>query len=176
MEDLNAAISSILGDPQKMEQLRGIAQSLGMNPPSAGGGETSGGGQPAAVPQAPQGGGFDPAAFASILQGLQGMAGGGAGATSGAVNAASAAGAQTGGLNIGMITKIGEIMQTFNQNDKNVDLLRTLRPHISTGRAGKIDDAIRIMQLLRAWPAIRDSGLLSNLGGLGSLLGGGGNR
>lgn len=32
LDDLNSVISSILGDPQKMEQLRNVAQSLGMNP------------------------------------------------------------------------------------------------------------------------------------------------
>ena len=32
MDDLNSTLSAILGDPAKMEQLRQVAQSLGIGP------------------------------------------------------------------------------------------------------------------------------------------------
>ena len=35
MEDLAAAVQSILNDPQSMAQLQGVMNSLGMNPPQA---------------------------------------------------------------------------------------------------------------------------------------------
>ena len=145
MDDLNSTISSILGDPSKMEQLRQVAQSLGIN---TGGAEQS-----------------PPGAIASILQNFQT-----AGGNSAAANAGNAGSAGTGAPNLDAVSKIAGIMGTFNQSDKNIDLLRSLKPHFSETRAGRIDDAVRIMQLMRAWPALRDSGLLS---GLGSLLGGG---
>lgn len=178
MDDLSATIGAILNDPQKMEQLRAVAQSLGMNPPASENAPPS----PAQTP--PQNGGFDPAALSSMLQGFQAMAGaaGGAQQQSAAPGAASQQAAGSGGINLGAITKISEIMNVYNQNDKNTDLLRSLKPHISTGRSSKVDDAIRLMQLIRVWPMVRDSGLLSSLGnlgglsGLGNLFGGGGNR
>lgn len=138
MEDLNSTLSSILGDPQKMEQLRQVAQSLGIDTgaPAQQSGQFNQQAQQTFQPQnatPPLGaaGGFNPAAFAGIA----------------------------------------EVMKTFNQRDKNVELLQTLKPHFSPARAGKIDDAVRIMQIIRAWPALRDSGML---GSLGNMLGGGG--
>ena len=59
MDDLNSTISSILGDPQKMEQLRAVAQSLGIDTGAAG----APGGQPAQnTPPPPSGspGGEEP--------------------------------------------------------------------------------------------------------------------
>lgn len=184
MDDINATINSILGDPQKMEQLRAVAQSLGMNPgnaPPAGDppaqGNASGGG----------GGGFDPSILASIMKnfqaaGQQSNAGGnmnsqnnGPQAQPNTTNASggSAGQQQGGGFNLGSFAKIADVFSAYNTNDKNTDLLRALKPHFSDARAGRIDDAVRIMQILRAWPALRDSGLL---GSLGNIFSGGGNR
>lgn len=174
MDDLNATISSILGDPNKMQQLRAVAESLGIN--------TGGDSPPSAQPPAnnpPAQSNFDPNAIASILQNFQNLSGGGAPSGTAPPQAASNA-ASTGSegpmFNLDMISKLSGIMSTFNQSDKNVDLLRSLKPHFSPSRAGKIDDAVRIMQVIRAWPSIKDSGLLSSLGGLGKLFTGGGGR
>lgn len=173
MDDLNSAISSILGDPAKMEQLRSVAQSLGLNPgggappgqnpngaaeegnANSGNGRTGGSG----------GGGFDPSAIASMMQAFQGMAGGGQNS-----NAPPSGGGGGGLPNMDAISKIAGMMGTFNQSDKNIELLRSLKPHFTPTRAGRIDDAVRIMQLLRMWPSLRDSGLL---GSLGNIFGGG---
>lgn len=171
MDDLNSTLSAILGDPAKMEQLRQVAQSLGIGPgtgapgtgasdagaanaaPPAGGGQSGG-----------QGGGIDPNAIASILQNFQNAGNGGANGT-----AQSGTGAMP---DLGAISKLSSILNSFNQSDKNVELLRALKPHFSPARASKIDDAVRIMQLIHAWPSVRDSGLLGSLGNLFS----GGNR
>ena len=42
MDDLNSMLTSILGDPGKMEQLRQVAQSIGLSP----GGAPAASGQP----------------------------------------------------------------------------------------------------------------------------------
>ncbi len=161
MDDLNSTISSILGDPNKMEQLRQVAQSLGIN---TGGTEQA----PPAGGQQASSGGIDPGAIASILQNFQNAGGGSSGGNTAAASAGNTG--NTGASNLDAVSKIAGIMGTFNQSDKNIDLLRSLKPHFSETRAGRIDDAVRIMQLMRAWPALRDSGLLS---GLGNLFGGG---
>mgnify|MGYP001630106971 CR=1 FL=1 len=254
MDDLNSMLTSILGDPGKMEQLRQVAQSIGLSPggaaapsgqpdggsaapggfdpsavasllqnlqgsgnagssPPAGGGASGAGNgpSPAAIASLLQGlqgggnagngappaggnagGGFDPSAFASLLQNLQGggnagaapSAGGGAGGgfdpaalssilgmLGGGQNAGGAAG---GGMpDLGSIGKLAGVLGTMNQPDKNIDLLQALKPHFSPERAGKIDGAVRLMRLMHAWPAVRDSGLL---GSLGNLFSGGGKR
>lgn len=165
MDDLNSTLNSILGDPNKMEQLRQVAQSLGLNP--GGAPPPAQDANPAPPPQN-NSGGFDPAAIASILQNFQNAAGGQQAAPANNNNSNNSG---TGGFpNLEGLSKIAGILGTFNQSDKNVDLLRSLKPHFSPARAGRIDDAVRIMQLMRAWPALRDSGLL---GSLGNLFGGG---
>jgi tetratricopeptide (TPR) repeat protein len=70
----------------------------------------------------------------------------------------------------------GDALGAADACDKNVDLLRALKPHFSPQRATRVDSAIRLMQLFSLLPLLKESGLLGdlkNLGNLGSLLGGG---
>lgn len=62
-------------------------------------------------------------------------------------------------LDFSMIEKIQNAMQMFSQSNPNVDLLRALRPLLSQKRAKKVDDAIRIMQLIQILPMLKESGL-----------------
>ena len=58
-------------------------------------------------------------------------------------------------------------------NRANVDLLLALKPRLKEHRAKKIDDAIRVMQLIQFLPLLKESGLFGDLeGGLGGLVGG----
>ena len=47
----------------------------------------------------------------------------------------------------------------YTKSDKNTELLLALKPHFSPERAKKVDDAIKILALLRMYPLIKDSGL-----------------
>lgn len=75
-----------------------------------------------------------------------------------------------GNIDINMIMKLQSIMSTMNQENQNTSLLKALKPHFKEKRQNKIDNAIRIMQLVSVWPALKESGIL---GGLGGLFGGG---
>ena len=82
MDDLNSTLSAILGDPAKMEQLRQVAQSLGIGPgtgaPGAGASDAgAANAAPAGGQSNGQGGGIDPNAIASILQNFQNAGNGG---------------------------------------------------------------------------------------------------
>ena len=46
----------------------------------------------------------------------------------------------------------------FSQNDPNTDLLRALKPHFSPERAARVDDAVRILQLMRLLPLLSANG------------------
>lgn len=202
MDDLNSMLTSILGDPGKMEQLRQVAQSIGLSPGGAaapsgqpdGGSAAPGGFDPSAIASLlqnlqgsgnagnapPAGGGASgagngpsPAAIASLLQGLQGGGNAGSGAPPAGGNAGAAPSAGGGMPDLGSIGKLAGVLGTMNQPDKNIDLLQALKPHFSPERAGKIDGVVRLMRLMHAWPAVRDSGLL---GSLGNLFSGGGKR
>ena len=50
---------------------------------------------------------------------------------------------------------------SMHADDKNTELLRALKPHFSEERAKKVDDAVRILQLIRLLPLVRESGLLN---------------
>ncbi len=203
LDDLNSVISSILGDPQKMEQLRNVAQSLGMNPggsPPGQGfgnngappnmnhmgmnmnmnpnmGQPGGNGDGNPIPNPPPNNNNDngPAANSSPPPNMNNGPAMGQPQNNGNPNPLGGLGGN--GFNLGALSALGGILGGLNGNngsgDKNVQLLRALQPHISASRAGRIDDAVRIMQLMSAWPAIRDSGLL---GSLGNLFSGGGHR
>ena len=55
-------------------------------------------------------------------------------------------------------------MQSLSQPSPGVELLRALRPLLSEKRAKKVDDAVRIMQLVQLLPTLKESGLF-RLGG-----------
>ena len=58
-----------------------------------------------------------------------------------------------------MVGTIQKVMQLFSQSNPKIDFLRALRPLLSEQRAKKIDDAIRVMQLVQALPLLKESGI-----------------
>lgn len=67
-------------------------------------------------------------------------------------------------ISMDTILKIQRTMQALSRSNPNIDLLRAMRPLLSPRRARKVDDAIRIMQLIQLLPALKESGLFA-LGG-----------
>ena len=117
-------------------------------------------GSGAAAPQAPSPAaaspGLDPSALMGMLQNL----------SAGQQNTPSAPspGGVPPGLDLNLIVQIQKAMQALSASSRNVELLRTLKPHLSEARAKKVDDAIRVMQLIQLLPALKESGLFA-LGG-----------
>lgn len=67
-------------------------------------------------------------------------------------------------LDPSVLLKIQSAMQSLSQPSPSVELLRALRPLLSQKRAKKVDDAVRIMQLIQLLPTLKESGLFC-LGG-----------
>lgn len=76
----------------------------------------------------------------------------------------SPSGANAPAISMDTILKIQQTMQALSRSNPNIDLLRAMRPLLSPRRARKVDDAIRIMQLIQLLPALKESGLFA-LGG-----------
>lgn len=76
----------------------------------------------------------------------------------------SPSGANAPAISMDTILKIQRTMQALSRSNPNIDLLRAMRPLLSSRRARKVDDAIRIMQLIQLLPALKESGLFA-LGG-----------
>ena len=103
-------------------------------------------------------GGFDVSALTGLLGGVPGS------------EASSAAPT----FNFDLIMKIQQAMSSMQANRKNIDFLMALKPRLNESRAQKVNDAIKIMQLIQFLPLIKESGLF---GGLDNVLDGfGGNN
>lgn len=76
------------------------------------------------------------------------------------------------------ILKLSGALASVQSNRQNIDLLLALKPRLKDERARKVDDAIRVMQLIQFLPLIKETGLFGEmdklLGGLGSIVGGNG--
>lgn len=81
-------------------------------------------------------------------------------------------------FDINTILKLSNALASVQANRQNIDLLLALKPRLKDERARKVDDAIRVMQLIQFLPLIKESGLFGEmdkiLGGLGNIVGGNG--
>lgn len=131
MDDLASMITQFLNSEDGMNQLKAVSAALGIPDPTAN------------IPQNPM-----PPQFGQNM---------------GAAPAFSAPNTQSGipQLDMNTLMMLQKAMSLFNQEDKNTELLRALKPHFSTERAKKVDDAIHIMQLIRLLPLAKEMGLFS---------------
>ncbi len=180
MDDLNQQINQILSDPQSMQQIQSMMNALGLtgdsqsNPPQTGGPQTvgpqSGGtqtvGAQTAGPQTggPQTGGFDPSALAGMLGslGLGNNASPPAQQPSAVQNPLSALGGITPEM-LQAVSRIAPLLSQVNREDDSTRLLHALRPLLSPPRQKKLDEAVKILQMMRLLPLLKDSGLFSGL-------------
>ncbi|MCL2035316.1 MAG: hypothetical protein FWG94_11405 [Oscillospiraceae bacterium] len=142
-------------------------------------------------PQAPQSNMPDLSSISGMLGGLMNSAppkqdaqGPDLSALTALLSGQNASAPRTGGLpniDLSTITKLSGALSSVQQNRANIDLLFALKPRLKAERAKKVDDAVRIMQLIQFLPLIKESGLFGEMdnilgglgGGLGNLLGGG---
>lgn len=109
MDDLSNKLSSLLSDPEGLNQIKELANSLlGENNLEENKAKT-------------QEGGNEIAAIMQILQALKGA------------------------------------------NDKSVELLLALKPHLSLERQKKLDTAIKLLKIYSVLPLIKDSNILGDL-------------
>lgn len=152
MDDLNQQINQILSDPQSMQQLQSMASALGLTSAAPPEPQTN---PPPANPQSgnSQSGSLDPSALAGLL----GSLGGGAAAPMApAAPAASPELLQT-------VTKLAPLLSQVNREDDSTRLLRALRPLLGEARQKKLDEAIKILQMMRLLPLLKESGVFSGL-------------
>lgn len=61
------------------------------------------------------------------------------------------------------IMKVAPLLSNFRQEDDSTRLLRALRPMLCEERQKKLDEAIKLMQLMRMLPLLKGSDLLSGI-------------
>lgn len=68
-----------------------------------------------------------------------------------------------GGIDPGMLMKMGELMRNSGGSDKNTALLMALRPHLGEQRQQRIDKALRLMKLWAVFQTMQKTGMLQQL-------------
>lgn len=61
---------------------------------------------------------------------------------------------------IKMAAKFAPIMSSFKQEDNSTRLLRALRPFLSDKRQTRLDESIKLMQIIKIIPLIKKTGIL----------------
>ncbi len=147
MDGLEQQLSQFLSDPNSMKQLQGMISSLGLNNQQSGGGGSQ---QPAPDPAQ---GMPDMSAFAGMLGAL------GGGQTTASPQAQGPEGPDT----LAMVAKLAPMLSQLNREDDSTRLLTALRPLLGPERRRKIDEAVKILQMMRLLPMLRDMGGLAGL-------------
>lgn len=84
-----------------------------------------------------------------------------------AVPAAPAAEPLAGSLanadSLGMLMRIAPLLSAAGQEDDGARLLAALRPLLGEARRKRLDDAQRILKMLRLLPLLKQSGLMRNV-------------
>ena len=140
MDDLNQQLQKILSDPQAMGQIQSLLGSMGTSQEAS---------SPAPAQPAP---GPD-------LSSLLGALGGGTPAPAQNETALAGVNPQT----LSAMTRLMPLLSQANREDDATRLLRALRPLLGEARQKKVDEAVRILQMLRLLPLLKDSGVFSGL-------------
>lgn len=130
-DGLMEQLTRFLGSEEGMKQLQSAAQMLGLAPSSS-----------AAVPEQKSGG------PETLLTALSGMGGQGTGVSAG----------NGTGMDPQTVMKLTRVLQTVRQETPASTLLKALRPLLREERRGKVDEAIRMMQLFSLLPLLREAG------------------
>ena len=64
------------------------------------------------------------------------------------------------GLNLTALASVGKVM---NSDDDRIRFIEALKPLLSSSRQKKADEAEKMLRLMSALPALKDSGLLNGL-------------
>jgi len=103
--------------------------------------------------------------FASLLGMLGGIAGG-AGEEKSPGPPPSAPSAPESGLppfDPALLTTLSRAMKALREPDRNIQLLQALRPFLEPERQRKVDEAVKILHLMKLAPLLQESGVLAGL-------------
>ena len=133
MDGLGSKLNGILNDPQSMEKIKNLAAMLGLN---SSGGPAAPAPEPPSPPPPPAHVEPPPTGLSS-LSGLQ----------------------QLDPQMLNIIMKIIPALSSIRQEDDATRLLRAIRPFLGEVRRKKLDESIRLMQIVRLVPLLKQGGL-----------------
>lgn len=142
MDNLQDIFSSVLSDPEAVSKLRSLGKELGLTGDT---GNTSS--QKQAQPASP-------AIDLSALSGLLGSSGNSSQNSSqtGLANALSPDTMQS-------IAKLMPLLSGMNKEDETTALLSALRPFLSSDKRRRLDEAGKMLRVMRILPKLKSTGL-----------------
>ena len=177
MDDIAGKLNEILNNPAEMAKFQQMANNLlgQMNTEQQNNAPEQPAQQPTHQSQSNSTGGIDFSQLANLL--VQQSAPTQApqtnnnplGALSSLDGLANSLGALGGGGNgvspemLNTIMKIAPLLRTMNQEDDNTRLLHALRPLLKSERQKKLDEAIKIMKMLKFLPLLKKQGILQGI-------------
>lgn len=158
MDDLMNKLQSVLNDEESMNQIKELANMLTAEmPQNDQNTQSNPNNPPAPAPlqnSGAQNGQNNMSDLSALLQSLTG-----GGQQSAQPQNAPAQNALPN-FDMGKMMQLGQVIQSANKNDKNIDLLLALRPLLKEENQVKIDRLIKIFRLFAMYPALKESGLL----------------
>ncbi len=140
MDNLDGLLNSVLGDPEMMGKLRGVAQQFGIDPDLLSGAAT----ESADKASSDSGGSAEQSSDkGSVAPSEIPMA-----------NSPAAVDANM----LAAVAKITPLLGKLREEDDMTRLLHALRPYLSGERRKKADEADKIMAILRLIPLLRTMG------------------
>lgn len=137
MPNLSEQLSSILQNPQAQDSIRQLMGMLGQPAQNAQSPPCAAANTPPAPPQ-----NQPPLDLSALL---------------GKLSQPPSPSPEQPAFDINTLLKIQQIFSKMNCDDKNICLIRALRPYLKDPK--KADDAINILRLLSVLPALRDCGI-----------------
>ncbi|MBQ8000775.1 MAG: hypothetical protein IJ298_06085 [Ruminococcus sp.] len=141
MDNLQDIFSSVLSDPEAVSKLRSLGQELGLT------GNTGNTPHKQAPPATPS---FDLSALSGLL---------------GSTNNSSQNPPQTGLANsispdtMQSLARIMPLLSGMNNDDEATALLNSLRPFLSGDKRRRLDEAGKMLRVMRILPKLRNTGL-----------------
>lgn len=158
MDDLMNKLQSVLNDEESMNQIKELANMLTAEmPQNDQNTQSNSNNPPAPAPlqnSGAQNGQNNMPDLSALLQSLTG-----GGQQSAPPQNATAQNALPN-FDMAKIMQLGQVIQSANKNDKNIDLLLALRPLLKEENQVKIDRLIKIFRLFAMYPALKESGIL----------------
>ena len=144
MEDLAQQLAGVLNDPGAMAQVQAVLQSLGGSQPGTGAQSAPPPSPPPSQPASPP-----PAPTAPVPAAPNPLA--------------ALAGSGLDANLLGALTKLVPMLSSVQREDDTTRLLHALRPLLSEPRQKKLDEAMKLLRMMRMLPMLKNTGLLGGL-------------
>lgn len=133
MDDLAKRLSELLNSPEGMQKIQSVAASMGMLGNSPAAPELA---PPAEMPPPPP----PPEEASALSEGvdlsaLSGLLGGG-----------------------DMLGRLMPLLMNFKRDNNDTILLKALRPYLEEDRQHRLDESVKMLQLLQLLPLLKDKG------------------